>query len=185
MSHIGKQKINIPEKAEIKITKQEISVKGPKGELKLDLPRNVKVEKSEDFLNVSVKKPEVKQQRSLWGTFARLISNMIHGVTEGFKKELEMVGVGYKANVKGDTLVLSVGFSHDVSFKIPENIEITAKKTDITIEGIDKQRVNQIAAEIRSIRKPEPYKGKGIKYKDEIIQRKAGKKAVSGDGVGA
>ncbi len=185
MSHIGKQKIQIPEKAEINIASDKISVKGPKGELELDLPDCLNLEKKDNALKISVKNPDIKSERSLWGTFARLIKNMIIGVTKGYERELEMVGVGYKAKVNNNHLKLSVGFSHDVDFEIPKGIEIKAEKTDISIKGIDKQKVNQTAAEIRSIRKPEPYKGKGIKYKDEVIKKKPGKKAVSEEGMGA
>ncbi len=185
MSHIGKKEITIPDKVEIDIKSDKIIVKGPKGKLDQSLPDCLNIDKKEDHLKVSVKNAKVKRQHAIWGTYARLIKNMITGVTKGYEKELELVGVGYKVNVQGDTLNVFVGYSHKVPYKIPEEVDIEAKKTEIKVSGIDKQKVNQVAAEIRSIRKPEPYKGKGIKYKDEVIKKKPGKKAVSEEGMGA
>jgi large subunit ribosomal protein L6 len=131
-----------------------------------------------------VKNPEDKDDRSLWGLFRVLINNMVEGVVKGFEKKLEINGVGYKAAVTGRKLILNVGFTHPVEFVIPDQIEIKVEKNLVTIAGVDKQKVGQVAAEIRAIRKPEPYKGKGIKYLEEIIRRKAGKSAKTGPEAG-
>jgi large subunit ribosomal protein L6 len=178
MSRIGRQPITIPEEVEVKVEPDKVTVKGPKGELSQDIHRWVKVEQKDSQLIVSVKNPEEKKQKSLWGLFRRLIDNMIRGVTEGFSRQLEVNGIGYKAAVAGDALTLHLGYSHPIEYKIPKGIEIKVEKNIITISGIDKQTVGQTAAEIRALRKPEPYKGKGIKYIDEVIRRKVGKAAV-------
>lgn len=180
MSRIGKQPITIPQGVETAIGDNTIVIKGPKGELTQDFPRAVVVEKKEDQLVVRVKDPKNKEQRSLWGTYARLISNMITGVLEGYEKRLELVGVGFRASVKDTILVLNIGFSNSIEFKIPQDIDVAVEDDRIVvIKGIDKQLVGETAAQIRRLRKPEPYKGKGIKYIDEIIRRKAGKKATT------
>jgi ribosomal protein L6, bacterial type len=179
MSRIGKQIIFVPEAVEIKIEKEEILVKGRKGELKQVLPDFLRVVIKDDKLTVSIKNPEDKKQKSLWGTINRLIFNMIKGVTDGFEKRLELVGVGYKAEVNNNKLILRLGFSHPIEYIISPDIEITTEKNLIIITGINKQKVGDAAAKIRRFRKPEPYKGKGVKYVDEFIRRKAGKKAVS------
>jgi len=181
MSRIGKQPVIIPEEVDVKYADNIIVVKGPKGELKQAVLPEVKLEISDKEIIVSVERPKLKKQRSYWGLYQRLISNMIIGVTEGFEKKLEMVGVGYKAQVQGKKLILNVAFSHPVEFPIAEGLTITVEKNIITINGIDKQLVGEAAANIRKVRKPEPYKGKGIKYIDEIIRRKAGKKAGATD----
>lgn len=180
MSRIGKQPITIPNGVDVKIEGNKITVKGAKGELTQEIHPLVKVEKKEEEIIVSVKNGQVKQQRSLWGLFRRLIANMIIGVTEGFSKQLEVNGIGYKAVVKGDILNLQLGYSHPIEYKFPKGIQIAAEKNLITISGTDKQSVGQTAAEIRLLRKPEPYKGKGIKYVGEVIRRKAGKAAAKG-----
>ncbi|MEK9129996.1 MAG: 50S ribosomal protein L6 [Patescibacteria group bacterium] len=177
MSRIGKQPINIPENVDIKIENQNIIIKGSKGELIQKIHPNVKIEQKDNELLVNVQKPTNKKQRALWGLFQRLISNMIEGVVKGFEKKLEINGLGYKAEVSGDKLILNVGFSHQVNFNIPKNIEIKVEKNIIIISGFDKQLIGETAAQIRKIKKPEPYKGKGIKYIDEVIKRKAGKAA--------
>lgn len=180
MSRIGKQPITIPKGLEINISGSTIIVKGVKGELSQKLPNTVTVEQKGDQLHVRVMKPEDKNQRSLWGTYARLIANMVKGVIKGYEKKLELVGVGFRAKVEDKILILNIGFSHPVEFKIPDGIEVAVEsKNLVIIKGIDKQLVGEIAAQIRRLRKPEPYKGKGIKYIDEIIQRKAGKKATT------
>jgi len=181
MSRIGRQPIIIPEAVEAKIDTGKITVKGPKGELSQDIHRWVKIEQKDDQVVVSVKNPEEKKQRSLWGLFRRLVDNMVTGVSEGFSKQLEVNGVGYKAEVQGDILNLQLGYSHPIEYKISKGIEINVEKNIITVSGIDKQQVGQTAAEIRSLRKPEPYKGKGIKYVDEIIRRKVGKAAAKAE----
>ncbi len=179
MSRIGKKPISIPPETEIKVENQQISVKGPKGELKLSALEFLKIEIKENQLNISVKDPENKKQRSCWGTFNVLISNMIQGVNQGFEKKLELVGIGYKAKISDNKLVLNIGFSHQVDFILPEGIKVSVEQNIITIQGIDKQLVGETAARIRKLKKPEPYKGKGIKYIDEIIRRKSGKKAAT------
>ncbi len=178
MSRIGKQPVIIPQGVDVKIEADKIVVKGPKGEISQAVNRFVLIEKKDDQLLVSVKNPEEKKQKSLWGLFRRLIANMIKGVTEGFSKKLEINGVGYKAVVTSGTVNLQLGFSHPIEYKIPKGIEIKVEKNVITISGVDKQVVGQTAAEIRLLKKPEPYKGKGIKYADEIIKRKVGKTAA-------
>jgi len=177
MSRIGKKPIQIPEKIEIKIEGDLVIVKGPKGELKLNLVSEVKVEKKENKLIVKINNEENKKEKSLWGTYRQLIENMVIGVNEGFEKKLEINGVGFRSELKGKDLILNIGFSHPVEFKIPEGITIQIEKNIISISGIDKQLVGETAAQIRKIKKPEPYKGKGIKYIDEVIRRKAGKQA--------
>ena len=180
MSRIGKQPIVIPSGVDIKIADGLVTVKGPKGQLTQALNRQVNIAQNDNQVTVTVKNTEDKLQRSLWGLYQRLITNMVVGVTQGFSKKLEVNGVGYKAAVQGKNLHLQLGYSHPVEFNIPEGIEITVEKNLITVAGMDKQLVGQTAADIRSLRKPEPYKGKGIKYSEEIIRRKAGKAAAKG-----
>ncbi|MFH1597482.1 MAG: 50S ribosomal protein L6 [Patescibacteria group bacterium] len=180
MSRIGKQPITITEGVTVKIAEDKMSVKGPKGELSLDLHPLVKIEAKDKQIILSVKKPQDKQSRSLWGTYRALIANQIVGVTEGFTKKLEINGVGYRVALAGKKMTLEVGFSHSVEYKLPEGIEGKVEKNTISISGIDKALVGQVAAEIRAIKKPEPYKGKGIKYDDEVIRRKAGKVVKTG-----
>jgi len=179
MSRIGKQIIQIPQGVTVETVEGFIIVKGPKGELKKALNTIVKVNITENEVTVKVDNENDKKERSLWGTFASHIKNMVVGVTEGYKKQLEINGVGYRVAMQGKDLKMEVGFSHSVIFDVPEGITLTVEKNLITIEGIDKELVGQTAAEIRAIKKPEPYKGKGIKYVDEVIRRKAGKAAKS------
>jgi large subunit ribosomal protein L6 len=162
MSRIGKQPVIIPEKVEIKYVDRILTVKGPKGELQQQVLPEVNLEISDKEIQVSVIKPNIKKQRAYWGLYQRLISNMIEGVTKGFERKLEMVGVGYKAQTQGKKLILNVAFSHPVEFPIADGLEIAVEKNFITITGFDKQLVGEAAANIRKIRKPEPYKGKGI-----------------------
>lgn len=178
MSRIGKNPITIPATVTVTVTVdgQNVSVKGPKGVLTLALVDEVSASLENDGLTVTPRN-ETKRARSMWGTTRTNLANMVEGVEKGFAKNLEINGVGYRAQVKGNVLNLALGFSHDVNYEIPEGIEIkTPKQTEITISGIDKQRVGQIAAEIRSYRPPEPYKGKGVRYAGEYIFRKEGKK---------
>ena len=177
MSRIGKLLIQIPDQVEVKIDADFVIVKGPKGELKQKLVPEVKIEIIDKNIEVKVDQSDDKKQRSLWGTFRQLINNMVVGVSQGFVKKLEVNGVGYRVAVQNGILVLSVGYSHPVNFSIPPGINIGVEKNTITIEGANKHLVGETAAQIRRIRKPEPYKGKGIKYADEIIRRKAGKQA--------
>ena len=177
MSRIGKQLIQIPEGVEVKLDNDLVIVKGPKGELKNQIRQEIKVEINDKEIEL---KPVIfrKGTQALWGTYRSHIANMIQGVTQGFEKKLEIVGVGYRANLEGKDLVLNLGYSQPIKMNASEGIEFKAEKNIITVSGIDKQLVGQIAAEIREKRKPEPYKGKGIRYEDEIVRRKAGKKAV-------
>ncbi len=175
MSRIGKKPINIPSGVEVKVNGGLVTVKGPKGELAQQLHPIVQAELKDKELLVNVPNPDDRSQRALWGLFRTLLANLVDGVTKGFTKELEINGIGFKAVAGPGKLVLNVGFSHPVEFMFPKDIQITVDKNLITVAGIDKQKVGQIAAEIRAIKKPEPYKGKGIKYKEEVIRRKAGK----------
>jgi len=176
MSRIGKKPISVPSGVTVDLTETAINVKGPKGSLAMNLQSEVETVLADSVITLKPR-DETKRARSMWGMQRTRISNLIEGVTEGFKKELEINGVGYRAAVKGKTLELQLGFSHDVNFPIPEGIEIKCDKpTSVHISGIDKQVVGQVAAEIRSYRPPEPFKGKGVKYVDEYIFRKEGKK---------
>jgi len=175
MTRIGKQPVPIPKGVEVKIDDQKVTVKGPKGSLEFDFHRRVNFEMKDDQILVSVNRPEEKKSRELWGLSRVLISNMVKGVSEGFSKQLEINGVGYKAAVAGKKLTVNAGYSHPIDMEAPEGLEVKVDKNIITVSGIDKQAVGQFAAKIRDIRKPEPYKGKGIKYMDEQIRRKAGK----------
>lgn len=176
MSKVGKQPIDIPNSVEVKIDGKKIDVKGPKGSLDIKLPRLVEAQVKDDQIIVTVKKDSDKA-KALHGTYRSHVANMVHGVTDGWTKKLEMVGTGYRAEVTGNTLVLTVGYSHPVEMDIPEGINAKVEKLDITLDGIDKESVGQFAASIRSVRPPEPYKGKGIRYKDEVVRRKPGKAA--------
>jgi len=175
MSRIGKQPIEIPAGVSCSIEGKTAIIKGPKGELKVSLPPRVTVEEKENKLNVSISDTTQARLAAFWGLGRSLIANAVTGVTDGYSKQLEVNGVGYKVALKGKDLVLNVGYSHAVDFKIPEGIEAKVEGNVITISGIDKQLVGEISAQIRKIRKPEPYKGKGIKYMDEVIRRKEGK----------
>lgn len=185
MSRIGKQPIKILEGIEVKIDGQFIIVKGPKGELQQKLSKNIKIEmqnKEIVFSPISLEKLSgLNRKKTLanWGTIRMLVFNMIKGVTDGFEKKLELQGVGYRVALEGKKLILSLGFSYPVEIQAPEGIEFKIEKNIITVSGIDKQLVGQVAAEIRAKRKPEPYKGKGIRYVGEVVRRKAGKKAVA------
>jgi len=177
MSRIGKQSIIIPENVEVKIADSQIKVKGSQGELTQSIPPQIEITLKENELLVTLRK-KTKGSAALWGLLRALIFNMVKGVTEGFEKKLEIEGVGYRASLQDNKLILNLGFSHPVEVVAPEGIEFKVDKNIITISGIDKQLVGQIAAKIRAFRKPEPYKGKGIHYLGEVIRRKSGKKAV-------
>ncbi|HUD52389.1 50S ribosomal protein L6 [Parvibaculum sp.] len=176
MSRIGKKPIEIPKGVTVTINGQEIAVKGAKGELKLTLVEDVTVEQGADGISVRPRE-DTQRARAMWGLSRTLVQNLVVGVTTGFTTNLEINGVGYRAAMQGKNLQLSLGFSHDVIYPIPEGIEIkVGKPTEISVSGMDKQKVGQVAAEIRSYRGPEPYKGKGVKYAGEFIFRKEGKK---------
>jgi len=176
MSRIGKKLVDLPSGVSASLSGQTIEVKGPKGTLSFTATDDVTL--TIDGETVSVKpRGSSKRARQQWGMSRTMVANLVTGVTDGFKKELELNGIGYRAQMQGNILKLTLGLSHDVNFEVPSDVTVTApKQTIIIIEGIDSQRVGQIAAEIRAWRKPEPYKGKGIKYKDEYIFRKEGKK---------
>lgn len=175
MSRLGRQPIPIPEGVSIELKPGAVAVKGPKGSLNLVLPSAVSVEQQGAQLIVKVGNPDEKRQRAVWGLSRVLVSNMITGVTKGFEKSLEIQGVGFRAEVKGSTLTLTLGFSHPVVFPIPAGIEIAVEKNTVRVKGVDKQLVGEVAAQIRRFRPPEPYKGTGIRYTNEVVRRKAGK----------
>lgn len=181
MSRIGLKPVALPAGVEVKVDGNVVTVKGPKGELKEQISDRLTVEINDGVVTVS-RPSDVKEDRAQHGLARTLIANMVTGVTEGYEKKMEMIGVGYKAEKKGDTLVLSLGFSHPVEMKDPEGIttEVTSAN-EITVKGIDKCLVGQYAANIRKWRKPEPYKGKGIRYVGEKVRRKEGKAGVKGD----
>jgi large subunit ribosomal protein L6 len=176
MSRIGKKPVALPAGVTAHMDAGTLSVKGPKGELKIPMAEEVTYTLEEGALSVQPANKSTKA-RSYWGMQRTLVQNLVTGVTDGFTKILDITGVGYRANVQGKMLKLQLGYSHDVDFTIPEGIEIkTPDNTTVEISGIDKQKVGQVAAEIRRWRKPEPYKGKGIRYRGEYIFRKEGKK---------
>lgn len=176
MSKIGKLPVKIEKEIETTTQDGVFSVKGPKGSLSINLPKGISVEKKEDSLMVLCKDKSM-QGRANYGTLRALISNMVKGVSEGWSKQMEIVGTGYRAETDGKSLSLTVGFSHPVKVEAPEGVDFKVEKNIITVEGTDKEVVGQISAEIRAVRPPEPYKGKGIKYIDEVVRRKAGKAA--------
>ncbi len=176
MSRIGKNPVVVPDGVNVNIAGQLITAKGKQGELSATLVDEIEVSQEGNLISVSPRGDSV-HARKMWGTSRTVINNLVVGVSDGFEKKLEINGVGYRAQVQGKELVLQLGFSHDVKYPIPEGIEIKcADQTHVSISGADKQKVGQIAAEIRSYRPPEPYKGKGVKYEDEYILRKEGKK---------
>ena len=178
MSRIGNRKIKIPEGVSVTVEDNVVTVKGPKGELSNTFDKQFKINVEDN--SVSIDRPnDLKTTKSLHGTTNALIKNMIIGVSEGYKKELEIVGVGYRFNVQGNKIVVNAGFSHPVEVSVPSDFKVEqVSTTEIAISGIDKQKVSEFAANIRKLRKPEPYKGKGIRFKGEHIRRKEGKKAA-------
>jgi large subunit ribosomal protein L6 len=176
MSRIGKKPVPIPSGVTANVEGQTVKVKGPKGALQVVLPVDVEVKMDAGTVKVDPRN-ETKRARAMWGTSRTLVSNLVTGVTKGFEKKLEITGVGYRAALQGKNLQISLGYSHEVLYPVPEGITIAAPKpTEIVVTGIDKQKVGQVAAEIRAFRPPEPYKGKGVKYAGEYIFRKEGKK---------
>ena len=174
MSRIGKAPIGIPDKVEVKIDGSTVEVKGPKGQLSYTFRKEVKIVKADKVINVTPS-DDSTTARALWGMSRTLLGNMVTGVTTGFVKSLEFNGVGYKAAVAGNTLTLNLGYSHPIEYKLPKGVEAKVVKNIIEIHGSDKELVGFVAAQVRSYREPEPYKGKGIRYSDEKIIRKAGK----------
>lgn len=187
MSRIGKQPITIPAGVEANLKGRELEIKGPGGTLSLSLHEAIEVKIGDQKIEVS---PAPKGaplgakegSKALWGTYRSHINNMVWGVTEGYTKLLEIHGVGYRAQIEGDKIILLIGFSHPVEIKAPQGINFSVDKNEIGVSGIDKQKVGEIAARIRAVRKPEPYKGKGIRYKGEEIRRKVGKRAAGSEG---
>ena len=182
MSRIGKQPVIVPSGVTISVsTDNTLTVKGPKGELKQPIDRDIKVEMVDGKLEVTRPTDQIRH-RALHGLYRSLVSNMVKGVTEGFKRNLELVGVGFKATNQGNVLDLSLGFSHNIIFDVPKEIKVSTltekgQNPKILMEGTDKQLIGQVAAKIRGLRKPEPYKGKGVRYSGEVVRKKAGKAA--------
>jgi large subunit ribosomal protein L6 len=174
MSRIGKQPITLPEKVEFSLVSGELTIKGPLGVLKREIHSEAKVEKVNSQILVSPAS-ETREARAIWGLTRTLVNNMVHGVTKGFVKILEFNGVGYKAAVSGDVITLNLGYSHPIEYKIPSGVTAKVNKNQIELTSANKELLGFAAAKIRSFREPEPYKGKGIKYLDEVIHRKAGK----------
>jgi len=184
MSRIGKAPVEIPQGVTVDITDSEVFVKGPKGDISFKFVKDVTVKKEENTVNVDMV-GKTKGSPAIWGLTRAMIANMVKGVTEGFEKRLELVGVGYRAKqVSKNEITLTVGYSHPVDFKSPDGVEIKVEdNTHLVVSGFDKHLVGLTAAKIRKIRKPEPYKGKGIKYENEVIRRKAGKAGKVGSGA--
>ena len=176
MSRVGRLPVEIPSGVDVKIDGSNVKIKGPKGEMEFSFSTDIAIELAEGVVNIT-RPSDARDMRSLHGTTRALIQNMVKGVTDGYMKELQLVGVGYRANLQGSNLVINVGYSHPVEVEPPAGItfEVGERNQQIFISGIDKQQVGQVAADIRKVRPPEPYKGKGIRYKDEYIRRKAGK----------
>ena len=174
MSRIGQSPISLPEGVNVDINGTLIKVSGKKGTLEFNAHENMEVLNTDGSVIIK-RTADSREQRSLHGTTRQMVNNMVLGVSEGFAKELQIIGVGYQAQVQGQRLQLQLGFSHDIFFDMPDGITITANRTEVKVEGIDKQLVGAVAAKIRSFRPPEPYKGKGIRYKDEYVRSKQGK----------
>ena len=176
MSRVGKKPIPVPTGVTIHVTANRVDVEGPKGKLQQGLPPGVRFELSDGQLKALVLREDDRTLRKFHGLARSLVANAVHGVSEGFKKELDIVGIGYRAEVKGQQVVFALGYSHPVVFDIPPGIEVDVEKqTHITVSGIDRQQVGQVAANIRSLRKPDPYKQKGVRYTGEILKKKVGK----------
>lgn len=182
MSRIGKRALSVPSGVTVTVSPtNEVTVKGPKGELKQQLDRDIKVEVADGVINVTRPTDQIRH-RALHGLYGALVANMVKGVTEGFKRDLELVGVGYRAAVQGQQIDLALGYSHNIIIELPKEIKATTtaekgQNPKIFLESIDKQLLGQVAAKIRGLRKPEPYKGKGVRYMGEVVRRKAGKAA--------
>jgi large subunit ribosomal protein L6 len=178
MSRLGKKPIAIPEKTTVTVVESVITVAGPLGKLEINFkPELINISVSENTVVLSPVNEEL-ETLALWGTYASIIDNLIEGVNKGFSKKLIIEGVGYKAELKGDSVSLNLGFSHPVIVKIPSDIKVVSEKDGLLISGIDKAKVGQFAANIRAYKKPEPYKGKGVRYSDEVVRRKEGKKTM-------
>lgn len=180
MSRIGKQPIAVPSGVTTTIASGRVTVSGPKGEVAVPLHARVHVALDGTTLHVTVSDPDAKSDRALWGLTARLLANAITGVTNGFDRQLEIHGVGFRAEVRGNTVALALGFSHPITFPLPEGTSATVEKNVITIRGVDRQLVGETAARLRSLRKPDAYHGKGIRYVGEVLKLKPGKAAKAG-----
>ena len=174
MSRIGKNPIKVPEAVNYAESDNNVSITGAKGTLAFKFHNDIKISYEDDLLIVS-RKSDSKEDKALHGTSRQILNNMIHGVSEGFEKELEIIGVGYQAKAQGSRLHLQLGFSHDIYFDVPDGITLVANRTEIKVQGMDKQLVGAVSAKIRSFRPPEPYKGKGVRYKGENVRSKQGK----------
>lgn len=175
MSRVGKKEIAIPKDTVIKLENGVLTVKGPHGELSRAFKKEIEIMIADGIVTLAPKKEE---SNALWGTYASHVMNMIKGVNSPYEKKLAIEGVGFKWDVQGDTVNLNLGFSHPVKVKVPQGITVKTEKGNMTVSGIDKEKVGQFAADIRSLKKPEPYKGKGIRYETEVIRRKQGKKSA-------
>lgn len=178
MSRIGKKPIDIPDGVNVKIERQKVTISGPKGQLSREIRPEIKVEIRKGKIYLTPKKSG-KNVKAFWGLSRAILFNMVEGVTKGFEKKLEIQGTGYKGRIDGENLILNVGFSHEVKISPPEGIKFSVEKNIITVFGIDKEKVGQVAAKIRKIRPPNPYTGKGIKYLGEQVRKKEGKKAIT------
>ncbi|MCH7905347.1 MAG: 50S ribosomal protein L6 [Armatimonadetes bacterium] len=178
MSRIGRQPITLPEGVKATIREDEVVVEGSLGKITVPLPAEITVQENDGSLTLSPTR-ETKRTRALWGLTRSLLANAVEGVTQGFIRRLIIEGIGYRANLEGETLILLLGFSHPVRVEAPEGITFAVEKNTISVSGIDKQLVGNTAATIRAFRKPEPYKGKGIRWEDEVVRRKAGKRAAT------
>ena len=182
MSRIGKKPVTLPKGVTVTVGKDNVvTVKGPKGELKQAIDRDITVVVKDNEVNITRSTDQIRH-RAMHGLYRSLIANLVKGVTDGYKKDLELVGVGYKAANQGNILDLSLGYSHNIIFEVPKELKVATEtlkgqNPKVSLEGIDKQLLGQVAAKLRSLRKPEPYKGKGVKYSDEVVRRKAGKAA--------
>jgi large subunit ribosomal protein L6 len=175
MSRIGKRPIELPKNVEVKTTEQQVCIKGPKGTMTFEFSDMVQIEVQDNVLLVKADYENDRRAKCLMGTTQSILQSMVRGVTEGFQKQLNLVGVGYRAAVSGKILELNLGYSHPIQFPIPETVSVKVSGTQITLESCDKQLIGQVAANIRKLRPPEPYKGKGILFVNEVIRRKAGK----------
>jgi large subunit ribosomal protein L6 len=176
MSRVGKDPITIPKGVEVIINDRIVAIKGNRGTLEMTLPSSVTLTREDNTLKI-IPTAEVPENRAMWGTTRALVNNMVIGVSHGFERRLQLVGVGYRAQVQGKVLTLNLGFSHPINFAVPPGVTVeTSSQTDIVVKGIDKQQVGQVAAKIRGYRPPEPYKGKGVRYADETIIIKEAKK---------
>jgi large subunit ribosomal protein L6 len=181
MSRIGRKPIALPKEVKVRIESDQVVVEGPKGHLSTTIPRGIRFELENGALKAT---PEDESRRALWGLARTLVANSVHGVSKGFKKELDIVGIGYRALVEGGKLVLSLGYSYPVEYAVPSGIQIAVEKqTRIVISGADRQQVGQTAAEIRELRPPDPYKQKGIRYVGEVLKKKAGKAGKAAGGA--